>query len=271
MADTSTVAEHLYLDSRLDAPESLSLAGGRVCVYSSPCPGREGANEDAAALLPFGDDAAVLAVADGLGGSAAGEHASRVVIQSLQREVDKARGTDTLLRTAIINALEQANESIQALGIGAATTLAAVEVNRAAIRTYHVGDSGILVTGGRGRIRLQTVAHSPVGYGVESGLLDEAEAMHHEDRHVVSNVVGSAAMSIDIGPTLSLRPRDTLLVASDGVFDNLSIGELANLIRKGPLPRVAASLRDVLEERMNHPTADTPTKPDDATFILFRV
>jgi serine/threonine protein phosphatase PrpC len=262
--------DRLYLNREMSEPEKVAVAGGMACVFSMACPGREGANEDSAAVLLFGADAAVLVVADGLGGSAAGEHASRAVIQSVQFEVQSARGTETLARTAIINALEHANEAIQSLGVGAATTFAAVEVNRSAIRTYHVGDSGILVTGGRGRVKLQTVAHSPVGYGVESGLLDESEAMHHEDRHVVSNVVGSAAMSIDIGPTLNLKTRDTLLLGSDGVFDNLGIGEITDHIRKGPLEKAAANLREMLLERMNNPTKDLPTKPDDVTFILFR-
>ena len=42
----------------------------------------------------------------------------------------------------------------------------------------------ILTTGQRGRLRMQTVSHSPVGFAIEYGLLDESEAMHHEERHL---------------------------------------------------------------------------------------
>ena len=103
------------------------------------------------------------------------------------------------LRDAILNGFEDANGAVQALGIGAATTLAVVEVKENIVRPYHVGDSMILVVGQRGKIKLQSVPHSPVGYGVESGLLDEKEAMYHEERHLVSNVVGSPDMRIESG------------------------------------------------------------------------
>ncbi len=49
----------------------------------------------------------------------------------------------------------------------------------------------ILFTGHKGKIKLQTISRSPVGYAVHTGLLDETEAMHHEDRHLASNIIGS--------------------------------------------------------------------------------
>ena len=115
---------------------------------------------------------------------------------------------------------------------GAASTLAIVEVQDGTARPYHVGDSAILITGQRGRVKVQTVPHSPVGYAVESGMLDAAEAMHHEERHVVSNVVGSDDMRIEIGSALSLSPRDTILLASDGLSDNLLAEEIIDFARK---------------------------------------
>lgn len=57
-----------------------------------------------------------------------------------------------------------------AVGIGAATTLAVVKLSGRTIRPYHVGDPMILLTGQRGRIKHQNIAHSPVGYAVEAGM-----------------------------------------------------------------------------------------------------
>ena len=52
---------------------------------------------------------------------------------------------------------------MRGLGAGSATTLAVAEVVGQTVRTYHVGDSPIWVFGQRGRLKLQTVPHSPVG------------------------------------------------------------------------------------------------------------
>jgi serine/threonine protein phosphatase PrpC len=145
------------------------------------------------------------------------------------------------------------------------------EIAGATLRTYHVGDSAILVVGQRGKVKLQTVAHSPVGYAVESGLMGEQEAMHHDERHLISNAVGAADMRIEIGSPLRLAARDTVLLATDGLFDNLEIGEIVEGIRVKPLRVVAEGLAQRVAERMRAPSAGEPSKPDDVTFILFRL
>jgi len=93
----------------------------------------------------------------------------------------------------------------------------------------------ILLVGQRGKRKLQNVAHSPVGFAVEAGLLDESEAMHHEDRHIVSNMLGAADMRIEVGSSRRIAPRDTLLIASDGLSDNLDPEEMVERMRAGPL------------------------------------
>ena len=61
---------------------------------------------------------------------------------------------------------------------------------------------------------------------VESGMLDEDEAVHHEERHLISNVVGADDMRIEIGLSINMAAKDTLLLASDGLFDNLYLNEI---------------------------------------------
>ncbi len=128
----------------------------------------------------------------------------------------------------------------------------------------------ILVVGQRGKLKLQTVPHSPVGYAVEAGLLDEKEAIHHEDRHLVSNIVGSPEMTIEVGRTLKLRPRDTVVLGSDGLFDNLHVEEITEIVRKGPLAAAASALADICRRRMDEPEPGRPSKPDDLTFLVYR-
>ena len=253
----------------MTAPEIRPLAGGQVAVFSARSPAKDTDNEDAAAIIPARDGAVILAVADGVGGHRAGAEAAELAMQALLDSVTGAP-TATGLRTAILDGLERANDAITALGVGAATTLAAVELDDSTIRPYHVGDSTILVVGQRGRIKLLTVSHSPVGYAVEAGLLDHREAIHHQDRHIVSNIVGSPEMRIEVGRTLTLQPRDTVLLGSDGLFDNLHLAEIVDLIRKGPLTQAAGALAEQCRRRMQDPQPEFPCHPDDLTFLIYR-
>ncbi len=253
----------------MSRPEVIAVAGGEAAVFSARNPSRQTSNEDAAAIVPAANRGAILAVADGLGGQRSGARAAELAVQAVVGCVTAADG-DAGLRAAILDGFERANRSVTDLGVGAGTTLAAVEIDGSTIRPYHVGDSTILVTGQRGRIELLTVSHSPVGYAVEAGLLDEQEAIHHEDRHLVSNIVGSPEMRIEVGRPLTLKPRDTLLIGSDGLFDNMHVAEVVEVIRKGPLAVVAAALADACRRRMQEPEPGHPSHPDDLTFIIYR-
>ncbi len=72
-------------------------------------------------------------------------------------------------------------------------------------------------------------------------------------------------MSIDIGPSVRIGRYDTILLASDGVFDNLRGEEITQAIRKGPLQAAAAQLFGLCVERMA-----AGGKPDDLSVLLYR-
>jgi len=254
----------------MEYPEALQVNGGIAVVYSSRCPGKESSNEDAAAIYPVHKNASVLAVADGLGGLRAGEQASGLTLLALRNTINRAGNDTENLRSAILDGIENANRNIRQWSIGSASTLAVVEIQGNTVRPYHAGDSMILVCGGRGKVKLQTVPHSPVGFALEAGILDEDEAMHHKDRHLVSNVIGTPQMRIEIGSTLNFKPRDTLLLASDGLFDNLHIDEIVDTIRKGPLLKSVGELINETKTRMTRRQAGLPSKPDDLTVLAYR-
>jgi serine/threonine protein phosphatase PrpC len=264
------IEAHFFLDEDMTEPRPMPLAGGLVGVCSRRCPGSEAPNEDAVAVIPLGESAAVLALADGMGGGQAGERAAGLALRELGQAIQHDMALGKQLRTAILNGIERANQAVLDLGLGAGSTLAVAEVDDGTIRPYHVGDSMILVVGQRGRVKLQTVSHSPVGYAVESGYMDEKAALHHEDRHVISNYVGSTSMRVEVGSSVQLARRDTLLLASDGLLDNLTTEEIIERIRKGPLHSVVAGLARDAQERMRHPREGLPSKPDDLTYVLYR-
>ncbi|MFQ5844556.1 MAG: protein phosphatase 2C domain-containing protein [Planctomycetota bacterium] len=253
-----------------EAAEIVPLARGRAAVFTTGSPEREGPNEDAVLLVSLGPERAVLAVADGAGGAPAGDQAAAVALESVLASLGRAVRGEVVLREAILAGFEVAHRGVAGLGVGAATTLAVAGLEAESVRTYHVGDSGVVVVGQRGKRKLQTLAHSPVGYAVEAGLLDEREAMHHEERHLVSNLIGQTEMRVDMSAPLGLAPRDTLLLASDGLLDNLHLDEVLDTIRKGPLEKAAAGLAEAARRRMHDTREGVPSKPDDLTFVLYR-
>ncbi len=261
----------LFLGSKEREQADQLLPHGEVCVRSIRSPDKQTENEDSAAIIQLGDDSLVLAVADGVGGSVAGREASNATVRTLSRVLTKLPDDTPRLRPAILDAVEEANKTVLGLARGAATTLVVAQLDATRLQSYHVGDSELLAVGQRGRIKQRVVPHSPTGFAVEAGLLDEDEAVQHDQRHVLFNVIGSPDMRVEVGPALQLAARDTVLLASDGLFDNLFIDEIVAAIRSGPLTAAADRLVERVQARMQgEEAAHRPCKPDDLTIVLFR-
>ena len=258
-----------YLHARLAEPEAQELSSGTAMVYSAPAPGKVTVNEDVAAIVSVHTDGDVLIVADGVGGQQAGDEAARIAVETITKAVQQNQAHQSM-RDSILEGIEQANRRVLAMGLGAATTVVVAELQQGQLRTYYVGDSLILLTGQRGRLKFQNISHSPVGYALESGFINEEEAIHHEERNLVSNVIGTAGMSIEMGPMVKISPRDTLVLSSDCLPDNLYVDEIVENIRTGKLKEAAVRLKCIVEQRMHTPEPDQPCHVDDFTFILYR-
>jgi serine/threonine protein phosphatase PrpC len=269
MPETALQPPIYFLQHQAEGVTSMECAGVEIAVYSQRSPIKQTPNEDAAVIIPVGHESLVMAVADGVGGSRGGEQASNLAITTLAETIQENCHDPSLMRVSILDGIEKANRLIQALNIGAATTIAIIEYHAGTIRPYHVGDSMILVTGLRGRMHYQSVSHSPVGFAMESGMIAHDEVMMHEDRHVVFNVVGDASMRIEIGPTLQLAARDTGVIASDGLSDNVPVAKVIELLRKGPLAVSAQRACELASKQMAQHDVQ-PSKPDDLTLIAFR-
>ncbi|HBP18589.1 MAG TPA: hypothetical protein DEA08_12495 [Planctomycetes bacterium] len=172
------------------------------------------------------------------------------------------------LRERILRGFERANEVIREVGVGA-TTLVVVEAAPGWVRTYCCGDSQALLVGGRGKLKLVTLPHSPVGYAVEAGFLEEAEARGHEERHLVSNLLGDDALRVTMHGPVERAAQDTVVVASDGLFDNLDPEAVAELACARPLEEAARALAERAWERMA--SGEAGTKVDDLALVLHRV
>lgn len=249
-------------------PAPLETTHGE-CVFSSvPGDGEGEENEDAAGVWELAGGAIVLALADGMGGGPAGGEAAALAMRSLDERLDALR-EPAALRPLILDAFEATNEALRAEGRGSGTTLVAVEIVDGVLRTYHAGDSGALVVGQRGRVRHETISHSPTGYAVAAGVLEPSDVHDHADRHYLSNCLGSEGMRIEVGPKVELAARDTVVLASDGILDNVRRDELVDHVRKGALreaaARVAESAQAAIEGR-----GPIEGHPDDATLLVYR-
>jgi serine/threonine protein phosphatase PrpC len=259
----------------MDEAQAIACASGTAFAFSRTSPTKDTPNEDAAAVFNLWDGTAVLVVADGVGGMKAGHKASSSAIRAIRRSLKKAReGTD--LRRFILDGIERANENILRNAAGSATTVAIVEICDGFMRPYHVGDSIVLQVGSRGQIKWSALSHAPLSYAVESGLMSEAAAMVHPERNIISNIVGDREMRIEIGPRRKLAKTDTIVVASDGLCDNLSTKEIADFARRSPLAERTQQMIAETRNRMylaiegRSELEGVPGKPDDLTLVVYR-
>lgn len=248
---------------RVDLDSACLLA----CSLPSPLP-EPAPNEDRLAAVACPSGHLLLVVADGVGSSRQGYRAARIAVEHLIAVGARVRPDEQSVRAAVLDAIDEADVAIRQQAPGAATTLAVAEIHNQTLRTYHVGDSTVLACTARGRLRAMTVGHSPTERAVEAGWMDHDEALEHDERHIVSNVLGSGHPRIEIGPRVSLAPRDTVLVASDGLFDNLLPAEIAGIIRGSPFDDSFQRLID--ETRLRMSAWPERGKPDDLSAIVWR-
>lgn len=262
----------VYFDSHCEQPEVSRQGKREIAVFSLRSPTKDSKNEDSLAWITW-PDSLLLAVADGVGGQPGGAEASMLAIQlviDLFHKMDAEQISLDAFREGILDTFERANREIQNIGIGSGTTLTIVTVSGNRVRVFSVGDSSTLICGSKGRIKFINTPHSPTGYAIAAGVLDENDALHHAERHLLSNLVGSPDMHIDIGPILKLSTRDRILVASDGLWDNMYQEEVVAAVRKGPLYKAAETMRGTCRSRMEKKESDMPSHADDLSFIVTR-
>ena len=252
----------LLCGQNLAEPRKVKLKAGQAVVFSRPHHGQSGVNEDALVIVEKHDGYVCLAVADGVGGLPRGLEAATLVVSLL---ADTSLNEDQSLQERI----KAANQELLNELPSAATTVSVAEIANNAAQVCHVGDSTVLVVGQRGRVKLKTQSHSPVGIKEANGL-DEKEALFHPQRHLLNNMMGDRAMWLEKQEVIELATRDTVLLGTDGLWDNLFLSEIVELIRTGEIFDSAKKLAQIVIERMETAVTGQPSKPDDVSFVLYR-
>ncbi len=177
-------------------------------------------NEDSALL-----DGALIAVADGMGGHAGGEVASKVAITTLAQilpllnnnEMDPESLEDFLLNSLLevdfeIGQTADANDRLSGMG----TTLTAIALYRDKAYVLHAGDSRAYRLRGKDFSQL-TKDHSVVQELIDSGAISAAEALVHPQRSVLTNVLMGHGNITPLLVAYEVKAGDKFLVCSDGL------------------------------------------------------
>ncbi len=192
--------------------------------------------------LPDGE-LTLLAVADGMGGAAAGEVASKLAMEvldeSFSRYVDEIRlgnpvvGIDKLTEKA----MRLANRRVYAAAIknqgrrGMGTTLTCVAVMRRRAFVGHVGDSRAYMIRGN-KIYQLTKDHSWVEEQLEKGLMSEDEAEQHEWRNLITRALGTRPQVAPDVIEVGVEPGDVFVISTDGLHGLVKPEEILSEVRR---------------------------------------
>lgn len=253
--------------STSDAPLIHEFDFASVALATITNSGHGPNNEDAVAAFSIDKQAGLVAVADGAGGLPAGAAASLQSIEVINRATKSSKiKAAKSIRETVIESIFSANKKVLSKKNGSGSTLASVLLDKNKVQAIYVGDSIIIIAGQKGRIKYINFPHSPIGYLYRAGIGVNDPKQLAQFSHIVSNLLGTQEMFIEIGPTVPLNKNDTVLVCSDGLSDIMITKDIVELIRSGTLEQAATNLLD----KIKHLIQSKYIEHDDITFCLAR-
>lgn len=189
-------------------------------------------NEDAYGMYP---DLSLFILADGLGGHAGGEVASRLAVEVLKDKITSNYNILREVRSNIINAIKNANtriileaskdDSLHDMG----TTIVVVKVENDKAIVAHVGDSRAYLVR-EDKITQITKDHTVAEEYIRAGLLTPEEAVYSPYKSVISRALGiSNNAGVEISD-VQLRSGDTLLLCTDGLTNMLQDRDILSAV-----------------------------------------
>jgi PPM family protein phosphatase len=211
----------------------------------------------------------LVIVADGMGGTACGQIASQLAVQTIRQcffnEIGSKLPINDRLNTAIIEAnriiLDRASRDRRCRGMGSTCAVLLLVDNHAHVG--HAGDSRIYLVRDR-RITQLTRDHSRAQRMLDDGLITEEEASNHPDRHWLDRALGLRA---DLKPDLLsdpiiLREKDTFVLCTDGLTNLVRDEEIFTVVQNVPAARACETLISLANKRGGH---------DNITIAIARV
>jgi PPM family protein phosphatase len=191
-------------------------------------------NEDAFVVRP---DLGFWAVADGMGGAAAGEVASRIFVETAT-ETFASNSTEETQMDRVKNAFTLANARIldhvashpDHAGMGCTAEILAISGDD--IFIGHIGDSRTYRLR-NAELKQLSADHSLVAEQIKQGLINEQDARSHAMRHVILRAVGAKeSVELDLLKGKGL-PGDVFLLCSDGLTDMVDDASIRNCLILG--------------------------------------
>jgi protein phosphatase len=195
-------------------------------------------------------------VADGMGGHAAGEIASRLAVDVISRVYYEASAE---AGAALPHAFREANREIYQAArqdfklSGMGTTCTALALHDGAAHCAQVGDSRLYLVRG-GEIYLMTEDHSAVMDLVRRGLLSRAEARRHDDKNIILRALGTRpeVRVATWDEPFPVRAGDIFVLCSDGLSDLVEDEEIKQAVITLELEAAGQSLIALAKERGGH-------------------
>ena len=197
----------------------------------------------------------LLAVADGMGGHAKGEEASKIALNAIARAVIPDLLNNTPFTKILEKGIQNANQDIldytaknpEASGMGTTSVCAVVKDNQ--IHLANVGDSRAYRVSDDEICRV-TKDHSYVQALIDEGEITEEQAREHPRKNEITRAVGIMP-SIEVDTMkLTLDSDESFLLCCDGVIAHLSDDDIHKIIRDSPDPQTACQeIVDMANER----------------------
>jgi len=207
----------------------------------------------------------LCAVADGMGGHAAGEVASQQAIFTLFREYYASPCADIVKRMA--EAIEAANVEVHAQAssdrakTGMGTTLVAAVLKGDDLYVANVGDSRAYLVREQS-IEQITKDHSWVNEQVQAGIITEQEAREHLYRNIITRSLGTKPnVDIDFFQR-KVQPGDVLVLCCDGLSNEVEDNEITDIVSATDPQEAAQKLIDLANQRGG---------PDNITAIVVEI
>ncbi|NQX11426.1 serine/threonine-protein phosphatase [Microbacteriaceae bacterium VKM Ac-2855] len=202
----------------------------------------------------------IFAVADGMGGHAAGGFASSTVVTRLAEAVGSAIVTpediDRSLRAAVADierGIEGSDRSTGTTVTGAALTVLGGEAYWA---VFNIGDSRVYLYAA-GRLTQLTIDHSVVQELVDAGMISRDEAESHPHSNVITRAVGFNDVPVPDYRLIPVLAQSRLLICSDGLTKEVTDTTIAGILADGESAESAASA--LLAAALDHGGRDNVT------------
>jgi len=195
-------------------------------------------NEDSMAYFIPGDaeilakKGALFVVADGMGGHARGEVASKIAVETVPKSYYQNASEE--ITAALQQAVHQANAAILAAGSGMGTTCVAAVLQGNTLYVANVGDSRVYIIR-HGEVKQVSEDHSVVAEQMRAGLLTKEQVREHPARNMITRALGEKGdVEIDTFSAL-VQEGDLLVLCTDGLWEFVGDEEIGNIVqRSGP-------------------------------------